>query len=146
VIIMTSNLGSHVIQELSGEANYAKMKSAVMEIVSQHFRPEFINRVDDIVVFNPLGRDQLRSIVDIQLGYLRKRLADRDIELTLDTAAMDQLGEAGFDPVYGARPLKRAIQQQVENPLAQRILRGEFGPGSKIKVSTADGALAFSGV
>jgi ATP-dependent Clp protease ATP-binding subunit ClpB len=146
VIIMTSNLGSHVIQELSGEANYAKMKSAVMEIVSQHFRPEFINRVDDIVVFHPLGRDQLRSIVDIQLGYLRKRLADRDIELTLDTAAMDQLGEAGFDPVYGARPLKRAIQQQVENPLAQRILRGEFGPGSKIKVSTADGALAFSGV
>ena len=121
------------------------MKAAVMEIVSQHFRPEFINRVDDIVVFHPLGRDQLRSIVDIQLGYLRKRLADRDIELTLNTAAMDQLGEAGFDPVYGARPLKRAIQQQVENPLAQRILRGEFGPGSKIKVTTADGALAFSG-
>ena len=145
VIIMTSNLGSHVIQELAGEANYAKMKSAVMEIVQQHFRPEFINRVDDIVVFHPLGRDQLRSIVDIQLGYLRKRLADRDIELSLDSSALDLLSEAGFDPVYGARPLKRAIQQQVENPLAQRILRGEFGPGSKIRISAADGALSFSG-
>ncbi|HKE97281.1 MAG TPA: AAA family ATPase, partial [Povalibacter sp.] len=144
VIIMTSNLGSHVIQELSGEANYAKMKSAVMEIVQQHFRPEFINRVDDIVVFHPLGKDQLRSIVDIQLGYLRRRLADRDIELVLDNAATDLLGEAGFDPVYGARPLKRAIQQQVENPLAQRILRGEFGPGSRVKVSARDGALAFA--
>ena len=144
VIIMTSNLGSHVIQELSGEANYSKMKSAVMEIVGQHFRPEFINRVDDIVVFHPLGKDQLRSIVDIQLGYLRKRLADRDIELNLDTAAMDLLGEAGFDPVYGARPLKRAIQQQVENPLAQRILKGEFGPGAKVQVTARDGALEFS--
>ncbi len=145
VIIMTSNLGSHVIQELAGEANYAKMKSAVMEIVGQHFRPEFINRVDDIVVFHPLGKDQLRSIVDIQLGYLRKRLADRDIELNLDTAAMDLLGEAGFDPVYGARPLKRAIQQQVENPLAQRILRGEFGPGSKVQVTAKEGMLDFAG-
>ncbi len=144
VIIMTSNLGSHVIQELAGEANYAKMKAAVMEIVQQHFRPEFINRVDDIVVFHPLGRDQLRSIVDIQLGYLRKRLADRDIELSLDSSALDLLSEAGFDPVYGARPLKRAIQQQVENPLAQRILKGEFGPGSKIRISAADGALSFS--
>ena len=124
VIIMTSNLGSHVIQELAGEANYAQMKPAVMEIVQQHFRPEFINRVDDIVVFHPLGREQMRSIVDIQLGYLRQRLAERDIELVLDDAARDLLGEAGFDPVYGARPLKRAIQQQVENPLAQRILQG----------------------
>ena len=144
VIIMTSNLGSQVIQELSGEANYAKMKNAVLEIVQQHFRPEFINRVDDIVVFHPLGRAQLRSIVDIQLNYLRKRLADRDIELTLDDAARDLLGEAGFDPVYGARPLKRAIQQQVENPLAQRILRGEFGPGAKVQVGVKDGALVFA--
>jgi ATP-dependent Clp protease ATP-binding subunit ClpB len=143
VIIMTSNLGSHVIQELAGEANYDRMKSAVMEIVQQHFRPEFINRVDDIVVFHPLGKDQLRSIVDIQLGYLRKRLADRDIELSLDDAARDLLGEAGFDPVYGARPLKRAIQQQVENPLAHRILKGEFGPGAKVKVTAGDGALQF---
>jgi len=143
VIIMTSNLGSHVIQELAGEANYAKMKQAVLEIVQQHFRPEFINRVDDIVVFHPLGREQLRSIVDIQLGYLRRRLAERDIELTLDDGARDQLGEAGFDPVYGARPLKRAIQQQVENPLAQRILKGEFGPGSKVRVTAKGGQLVF---
>ncbi len=144
VIIMTSNLGSHVIQELAGEANYSKMKNAVMEIVQQHFRPEFINRVDDIVVFHPLAKDQLRSIVDIQLRYLRKRLADRDIELMLDDAARDRLAEAGFDPVYGARPLKRAIQQQVENPLAQRILKGEFGPGAKVKVTAEGGALVFA--
>jgi ATP-dependent Clp protease ATP-binding subunit ClpB len=143
VIIMTSNLGSHVIQELSGEANYQKMKTAVMEIVQQHFRPEFINRVDDIVVFHPLAKEQLRSIVEIQLGYLRKRLADREIELVLDEAARDLLAEAGFDPVYGARPLKRAIQQQVENPLAQRILKGEFGPGAKIRVTARNGALDF---
>jgi ATP-dependent Clp protease ATP-binding subunit ClpB len=144
VVIMTSNLGSHAIQELAGEANYAKMKTAVMESVQSHFRPEFINRVDDIVVFHPLGKSQLRSIVDIQLGYLRKRLADRDIALELDDAARDLLGEAGFDPVYGARPLKRAIQSQVENPLAQRILRGEFGPGTKVKVSAQSGELAFA--
>ena len=147
VIIMTSNLGSHVIQELAGqpdnERNYARMKAAVMESVQQHFRPEFINRVDDIVVFHPLGREQLRSIVDIQLGFLRKRLGDRDIEFALDAAALDLLGEAGFDPVYGARPLKRAIQQQVENPLAQLILKGEFGPGSKIMTTVRNGALAF---
>jgi ATP-dependent Clp protease ATP-binding subunit ClpB len=144
VIIMTSNLGSHAIQELAGEGNYAKMKAAVMESVQQHFRPEFINRVDDIVVFHPLARAQLRSIVDIQLGYLRKRLADRDIEMVLDDAARDQLGEAGFDPVYGARPLKRAIQQQVENPLSQHILRGEFGPGAKVAVTAKDGHLVFT--
>jgi ATP-dependent Clp protease ATP-binding subunit ClpB len=143
VIIMTSNLGSHVIQELSGEANYPQMKQAVMEIVQQHFRPEFINRVDDIVVFHPLAREQLRAIVDIQLGYLRSRLAERDIDLVLDDAARDLLGEAGFDPVYGARPLKRAIQQQVENPLAQRILKGEFGPGSRVQIAAKGGALVF---
>jgi len=144
VIIMTSNLGSHVIQELSGEANYAKMKQAVLEIVQQHFRPEFINRVDDLVVFHPLGRQQLRAIVDIQLAYLRRRLGERDIELVLDETAVDRLAEAGFDPVYGARPLKRAIQQQLENPLAQRILRGEFGPGSRVRVSVQGGELAFA--
>jgi ATP-dependent Clp protease ATP-binding subunit ClpB len=144
VIIMTSNLGSHVIQELAGEANYARMKQSVLEIVQQHFRPEFINRVDDLVVFHPLGRDQLRAIVDIQLAYLRRRLAERDIELDLDAAATDRLAEAGFDPVYGARPLKRAIQQQLENPLAQRILRGEFGPGSKVRVTAKEGELAFA--
>jgi ATP-dependent Clp protease ATP-binding subunit ClpB len=148
VIVMTSNLGSQAIQEMAGDEQdalqYAKMKAAVMASVQQHFRPEFINRVDDIVVFHPLGKAQLRSIVDIQLSYLRKRLADRDIQLELDDAARDLLGEAGFDPVYGARPLKRAIQSQVENPLAQRILRGEFGPGAKVKVTAKAGALAFT--
>ena len=144
VIIMTSNLGSQVIQELAGEANYAKMKAAVMEIVGSHFRPEFINRVDEIVVFHPLGREHIRRIVEIQVGYLRKRLAERDIGLVLDDAARDQLGEAGFDPVYGARPLKRAIQHQLENPLAQRILRGEFAPGDVINVSARGGALQFT--
>src|SRR5712672_2803066 len=128
VIIMTSNLGSQVIQasieeQAAGEGNYARMKSAVMEIVQQSFRPEFINRIDDIVVFRPLGTEQIRSIVDIQLGFLRKRLQERNMELSLDDAARDLLGEAGFDPVYGARPLKRAIQQQIENPLAEKILQ-----------------------
>jgi ATP-dependent Clp protease ATP-binding subunit ClpB len=143
VVIMTSNLGSNVIQEMAGEANYDRMKAAVMEIVGQHFRPEFINRVDEVVVFHPLGREHIRRIVDIQLGYLRRRLADRDLALELDDAASDQLGEAGFDPVYGARPLKRAIQHQLENPLAQRILRGEFSAGDTIRVTVRDGALAF---
>jgi ATP-dependent Clp protease ATP-binding subunit ClpB len=132
VIIMTSNLGSQVIQELAGEANYTKMKAAVMEVVGQHFRPEFINRVDEIVVFHPLGREQIRSIVDIQLGRLRQRLAERDIQLTLDDSARDRIGDAGFDAVYGARPLKRAIQAQIENPLAQRILRGDFSAGDHV--------------
>jgi ATP-dependent Clp protease ATP-binding subunit ClpB len=146
VVIMTSNLGSQLIQELSGEANYDKMKSAVMEIVGQHFRPEFINRVDDVVVFHPLGKEHIRSIVDIQVGHLRKRLADRDIGFELDDAALDLLGEAGYDPVYGARPLKRAIQHQLENPLAQRILRGDFAPGDTVRVSARDGTLTFAKV
>jgi ATP-dependent Clp protease ATP-binding subunit ClpB len=143
VIIMTSNLGSQVIQEYAGEGNYTRMKAAVMEIVQQSFRPEFINRIDDIVVFRPLGTEQIRSIVDIQLNYLRKRLQERNMELTLNDAARDLLGEAGFDPVYGARPLKRAIQQQIENPLAQKILQGSFGPGDRIKVTVRDGQLVF---
>jgi ATP-dependent Clp protease ATP-binding subunit ClpB len=143
VIIMTSNLGSQVIQELAGEANYQRMKTAVMEIVQQHFRPEFINRVDDIVVFHPLGSEQIRAIVDIQLQYLRRRLLERNIELELDDKARDLIGESGFDPVYGARPLKRVIQQQIENPLAQRILGNEFGPGDRIRVSARGGELVF---
>jgi ATP-dependent Clp protease ATP-binding subunit ClpB len=132
-----------VIQEYAGEGNYARMKSAVMEIVQQNFRPEFINRIDDIVVFRPLGGAQIRQIVEIQLGLLRRRLLERDMELNLDDAARDRLGEAGFDPVYGARPLKRAIQQQVENPLAQRILKGAFAPGDRIRVTVREGQLAF---
>jgi len=143
VIIMTSNLGSNVIHELAGEGNYTRMKSAVMEIVQQQFKPEFINRIDDIVVFHPLATEQIRRIVDIQLGLLRRRLLERDMQLDLDDRARDLLGEAGFDPVYGARPLKRAIQQQIENPLSQQILGGQFGPGDRIHVTARDGTLAF---
>ena len=143
VVIMTSNLGSQVIQEMAGEENYDAMKKALLEIVGQHFRPEFINRIDDIVVFHPLGREHIRRIVEIQTGYLRRRLADRDIQIELDDKASDLLGVSGFDPVYGARPLKRAIQQQLENPLAQRILGGEFGPGDTIRVTAKDGALVM---
>ena len=128
VIIMTSNLGSQVIQEYAGEKNYARMKSAVMEVVQQSFRPEFINRIDDIVVFHPLGTRQIRAIVDIQLAYLRKRLQERDMDLALDDGARDLLGEAGFDPVYGARPLKRAIQQQIENPAGAADPAGRVRP------------------
>nr|WP_296752236.1 ATP-dependent chaperone ClpB [Thioalkalivibrio sp.] len=134
VIVMTSNLGSQLIQEMAGEEHYEQMKAAVMEVVGQHFRPEFINRVDDVVVFHPLGREQIRAITDIQLGLLRKRLAERDMGLEISAEALDRLGEAGFDPVYGARPLKRAIQTQVENPLAQALLSGRFAPGDTVRV------------
>jgi ATP-dependent Clp protease ATP-binding subunit ClpB len=135
VIIMTSNLGSQVIQELAGEDNYAQMKSAVMEIVAGHFRPEFINRIDEMVVFHPLGRDQTRAIAEIQLTGLRARLADLDIGLNVSVEAMDKLADAGFDPVYGARPLKRAIQHSLENPLAQALLEGRYGRGDTVRVS-----------
>jgi ATP-dependent Clp protease ATP-binding subunit ClpB len=143
VIVMTSNLGSQLIQEMAGEENYDAMKNAVMEVVGSHFRPEFINRIDDLVVFHPLGREHIRKIVDIQLEYLHDRLADRDISIHLSDAARDKLADAGFDPVYGARPLKRAIQQQVENPLAQEILQGKFKPGDVIEVGVSDDRLEF---
>ena len=143
IIVMTSNLGSQRIQELAGEENYDAMKDAVMEVVGEHFRPEFINRIDDVVVFHPLVLEQIREIVTIQLGGLQKRLAERDITLELTDAALDRLAEAGFDPVYGARPLKRAIQQRIENPLAQQILSGEFGPGDTVTVDLAADDIAF---
>ncbi len=143
VIVMTSNLGSNLIQEMAGEENYEAMKNAVMEVVGSHFRPEFVNRIDDLVVFHPLGREHIRRIVDIQLGYLHDRLAERDIRIHLSDAARDKLADAGFDPVYGARPLKRAIQQQVENPLAQEILQGRFKPGDVIEVGVAEDHLDF---
>ena len=143
VIIMTSNLGSQMIQEMSGEDQYDAMKASIMEIVGSHFRPEFINRVDDVVVFHPLGRDHIRKIVDIQLAYLHERLAERDMRIHLSDAARDKLADAGFDPVYGARPLKRAIQQQVENPLANEILAGRFKPGDLIEVVVDDNHLDF---
>ncbi len=144
VIVMTSNLGSERIQEMTGEDQYDAMKDAVMQIVGQHFRPEFINRVDDVVVFHPLSREHIRAIVDIQLGYLHDRLAEREIQIHLSDAARDRLAEAGYDPVYGARPLKRAIQQQVENPLAQEILQGKFKSGDTIQVGVADHGLEFA--
>ena len=143
VIVMTSNLGSQVIQEMAGEENYAAMKAAVMEIVGKHFRPEFINRIDDTVVFHPLGKEQIRSIARIQIEYLRGRLQQRDIDLQITDAALDKLGEAGFDPVYGARPLKRAIQERLENPLAQAILAGEYGEGDVIEVDVEGEELVF---
>ena len=144
VIVMTSNLGSQMIQEMSGEENYDAMKAAVMEVVGGHFRPEFINRIDDVVVFHPLGREEIRAIAGLQIEILRHRLLERDIILEITDAALDMIGEAGFDPVYGARPLKRTIQNQLENPLAQEILAGRFGPGSTVKVDTEDGRLAFA--
>jgi ATP-dependent Clp protease ATP-binding subunit ClpB len=161
VIVMTSNLGSQMIQEMASDAqgrasvaggrtpeateeNYAAMKAAVMEVVGSHFRPEFINRVDDVVVFHPLGREQIRAIANLQVDILRARLRERDIHLELSDAALDHLGEAGFDPVYGARPLKRAIQNQLENPLAQEILAGRFGPGDLIRVDRDRDHLVFT--
>jgi ATP-dependent Clp protease ATP-binding subunit ClpB len=144
VIVMTSNLGSQRIQELAGEENYERMKDAVMEVVGAHFRPEFINRIDESVVFHPLGREQIRAITTIQIDYLRKRLAERELGLKLSDAVLDKLGEAGFDPVYGARPLKRAIQQQLENPLAQEILAGHFQPGQVVEISLEGDRLQFT--
>ncbi len=144
VIVMTSNLGSDLIQELAGEENYPAMKAAVMGIVGQHFRPEFINRIDETVVFHPLAADQIRHIADIQLQWLRKRLAERELTIEITDAFMDRLAAVGYDPVYGARPLKRAIQQELENPLAQRILSGEFAPGDVIQVDVDGEGSAFS--
>ena len=153
VIVMTSNLGSQLIQELAqteiteqpdeAEKAYDTMKTAIMDVVAQHFRPEFINRIDDTVVFHPLGRAQIHAITLIQLEYLRKRLLERDMDIELTSAALDKLGEAGFDPVYGARPLKRAIQQMLENPLAQEILAGRFAPGDIIHVDVKDRKIIF---
>ncbi|PPK72267.1 ATP-dependent Clp protease ATP-binding subunit ClpB [Methylobacter tundripaludum] len=143
IVVMTSNLGSDVIQSLSGEALYSVMKTAVMDIVGTKFRPEFINRIDEAVVFHSLGRGQIRAISKIQIDYLRKRLQDREIGFEISEEALDLLGEAGFDPVYGARPMKRAIQQQLENPLAQQILAGNFVAGDTIKVDVEHETLRF---
>lgn len=143
VIVMTSNMGSDIIQELAGEENYERMKAAVMEVVGNHFRPELINRIDETVVFHPLAKDQIVGIAAIQLSLLQRRLADQELTLELSDAAMEQLVESGFDPVYGARPLKRAIQSEVENPLAQQILAGEFPPGSHIVAAVEDGVIVF---
>ncbi|WP_159017286.1 ATP-dependent chaperone ClpB [Cognatiluteimonas profundi] len=151
VIVMTSNLGSHQIQAMFDESGtdadspeaYTQMKAAVMGVVQAHFRPEFINRLDDIVVFHPLDKAQIRDIAKIQLHGLEKRLAERGIRIALSDDALTLLGNVGFDPVYGARPLKRAIQAQIENPLASRILSGEFGNGDLIQVDASAGHLVF---
>ena len=140
---MTSNLGSQLIQEFTEKGDFEGMKAAVMEVVGQHFRPEFINRIDESVVFHTLGREQIRSITEIQIGYLRQRLLDKELNLQISEAALDKLGEAGFDPVYGARPLKRAIQQRLENSLAQQLLQGDFVAGDTINVDVEGDELVF---
>lgn len=137
VIIMTSNLGSDLIQERHLETDYEQMKQIVMDVVGEEFRPEFINRIDDTVVFHPLGKTHIKAIAKIQLQLLEKRLNDRDMGMQLSEEALDKLAEAGFDPVYGARPLKRAIQQNIENPLAQKILSGELQDVTSIKISVS---------
>ncbi|CFR05783.1 ATP-dependent chaperone ClpB [Yersinia kristensenii] len=147
VVIMTSNLGSDLIQERFGERSYTEMKEMVMEVVTHHFRPEFINRIDEVVVFHPLGRAHLASIASIQLARLYKRLEERGYQVTITQPALEFLGETGFDPVYGARPLKRAIQQEIENPLAQQILSGKLIPGVPVTLDVENGPpflLAFS--
>lgn len=142
VIVMTSNLGSALIQEFSG-SNYAKMKEAVMEVVAKHFRPEFINRIDESVVFHALGKEQIENIANVQIELIKKRLIEKDFQLNVTKEALDFIAERGYDPVYGARPLKRALQQLLENPLAQDILGGKFKPGSTIEVKKSKDKLEF---
>ncbi len=144
VIVMTSNLGSELIQDISKKGDYFDMKKAVLEVVGKHFRPEFINRIDEIVVFHPLDKDQIKHIAEIQLAYLRSRLAEREYGIAVTDEALEYLTTSGYDPVYGARPLKRAIQQYVENPLAQEILAGKFVPGDTIQVGLQKGQVVFS--
>ena len=139
---MTSNLGSQSIHEHKGD--YESMKAEVMESVTAHFRPEFINRVDDIVVFHALAKEQVRKIADIQINALRDRLAEQDMHLAVEAEALDLVAEAGFDPVYGARPLKRSIQTLIENPLAQKLLSAEFVAGDTIVVTAISDGLSFS--
>jgi ATP-dependent Clp protease ATP-binding subunit ClpB len=142
VIVMTSNLGSAQIQELIGDKE--AQRAAVMDAVSSHFRPEFINRIDEVVVFEPLGREQIAGIAEIQLQRLRGRLAERELSLDLTPEALDKLIAVGYDPVYGARPLKRAIQRWIENPLAQRILAGDFAPGAQVKAKVEGEEIVFA--
>jgi ATP-dependent Clp protease ATP-binding subunit ClpB len=150
VIVMTSNLGSQIIQEMTdksggdSEEQYTQMKASVMGVVQAHFRPEFINRLDEIVVFRALDKTQIRQIARIQIDYLGKRLAERQLALKVSDKALDLIGNVGFDPVYGARPLKRAIQQQLENPLAKEILEGRFQPGDTVAVDAQGGHLVFA--
>ncbi|WP_241613358.1 ATP-dependent chaperone ClpB [Rosenbergiella epipactidis] len=141
VIIMTSNLGSDLIQDKFGELDYSQMKGVVMDVVGHHFRPEFINRIDEVVVFHPLSHEHIAQIAEIQLQRLYKRLEERGYSVEISDEALQLLGEVGFDPIYGARPLKRAIQQEIENPLAQQILSGKLLPGATIKLGVVDGVI-----
>lgn len=144
VIVMTSNLGSELVQDISKHGDYFELKKAVMETVSKHFRPEFINRIDEIVVFHPLDETQIKTIAKFQINRLQKRLSERDFDLTISNEALDYLATTGYDPVYGARPLKRAIQQHIENPLAEELLSGKFIPGDSIQIGLAHGRIVFS--
>jgi ATP-dependent Clp protease ATP-binding subunit ClpB len=143
LIIMTSNLGSEIIQNHTDDSTYIEMKQQVMAEVSTHFRPEFINRVDDIVVFHSLGREEIKSIAKIQLVGLRQRLQEMGLKLEISAAALDIIAEAGFDPVYGARPLKRAIQTQIENPLAETLLSDKLLDKETVRIDVVDGVLAI---
>ena len=144
VVVMTSNLGSEMVQELARANAHDDIGPAVMASVTEHFRPEFVNRIDEIVVFHPLDADQIRAITRIQLDALAERLTAQNLGLDVSDAAMRRLAEAGFDPVYGARPLKRAIQQRIENPLAQAVLAGEFSPGDTVGVDADAGTIKFT--
>jgi ATP-dependent Clp protease ATP-binding subunit ClpB len=149
VVVMTSNLGSDRIQEMMNsdtphDSSYGSVKNAVLDVVGKHFRPEFLNRIDEVVVFHPLAKDQVRGIADIQVQLLQKRLDDMDLHLHMGDGVLDKISELGFDPVYGARPLKRAIQQWIENPLAQKVLGGSYAPGDAINVDVEDGEIVFS--
>jgi ATP-dependent Clp protease ATP-binding subunit ClpB len=144
IVVMTSNLGSDLIQELAETGDYFTMKAAVLGVVNKHFRPEFMNRIDEVVVFHPLDKEQIRQIADLQINHLRARLAERELGLNVSKEALDYLASSGYDPVYGARPLKRSIQQHIENPLAQEILSGKFSPGDTISVDVKKGRLDFS--
>ena len=143
IVVMTSNLGSDLIQNFSDDDDYQLMHNAVMESVGMHFRPEVINRIDEVVVFHSLKKSQVAGIATIQLQRLQDRLAERDLSLTLTSTALDKLVDVGFEPVYGARPLKRAIQQWIENPLAQEILAGKYLPGTEIAVDVEQGEFVF---
>ena len=149
VVVMTSNLGSDRIQDMMSDdsgydSSYSSVKNAVMDVVGKHFRPEFLNRIDETVVFHPLAADQVRGIAEIQIQLLQKRLDDNEFHLNLSEGVLDKIAELGFDPVYGARPLKRAIQQWIENPLAQKVLGGSYAPGDTINVDVQNGEIVFS--
>ena len=150
VIVMTSNLGSDRIQEALGggqtfgDGTYEKLRRSVLDVVVRHFSPEFVNRIDETVVFHPLQTEQIRAIAELQVQELNRRLEDRELKLTITAGALDRLAEIAYDPVYGARPLKRAIQARLENPLAKEMLKGAFKPGSIIRVDLgSDGELSF---